>query len=210
MKVSRLVIIATLFLAIDAFSAEVTVRDLRRGEIPSGVSVVGELVRALTWTDSDGKRLVVFDANAREDGAGRHKDIRVVGYKLEGSVYKEEWRVRDWVRNCPVDLVAYFERDSIEVTDLDRDGLSEISFVYRTACRGGMDFIDQRLVLIEAGKKYIIRGATELKGVSEITGRDIYDGPMVVDKPFNGAPSSFLKYSIKKWNEFRAPRMGGE
>jgi hypothetical protein len=80
-----------------------------------------------------------------------------------------------------------------------------VSFVYRKACNGGMDLIDEKVFLVEGGKKYAVRGATELVGSDDQQGRGHCDGPIWVDKAFNDAPLAFKSFAVSKWRKFRRP-----
>lgn len=70
--------------------------------------------------------------------------------------------VRDLVDDCPLDLVAKFVDGASGVTDLDGDGIAEVTYGYQLACRGDVSSATYKLLLVENGKKYILRGTSRL------------------------------------------------
>lgn len=68
--------------------------------------------------------------------------------------------VRDSVPECEYDLTAEFLPGSLDVRDDDEDGVGEVVFVYRLACRSDVSAAEQKLLLLEGGEKHILRGWT--------------------------------------------------
>ena len=189
-----------------AFAGEMEYRRVKRADIPAGVSIEGSYETGIAWKDVNGENLVTFSKSTSREDASQSAALYAVGFKFNQGKPVQAWRVHDWIDECQVDLPAFFEPSSIEVTDLDSNAIGEVSFVYRIACVGGMDYIDEKLFLVENGKKFPIRGATQYLGTSETTQKDIYDGPMKVDKAYNDAPKPFKAFAVDKWQKFKRPR----
>jgi hypothetical protein len=87
--------------------------------------------------------------------------------------------------------------NSLTVTDLDGDGIAEVTFAYATGCRLGVDPDDKTLVFYEGANLYKIKGTT-----SVIKGKEKLGGAKQVEKKFDDAPDAFLEFANKQWNKF--------
>lgn len=188
-----------------AFAADVQFKRVKRADLPPSLPVKGTYETGVTWQDSNGENIVVFSKSASRNATAQSANLYAVGFKIDQGKPTQVWQVHDWIEDCQLDLPAFFESSSIEVTDLDANAIGEISFVYRIACLGGMDYIDEKLFLVENGKKFPIRGATQFESQNEATQKAIYDGPMKVDQAYNDAPKPFKRFAIAKWQRFKTP-----
>lgn len=195
----------TAVLATSALAAEVQYNKVMRTDLPPGVPVEGVYVAGVTWNDAAGNNIVIFSKSASSNQTAQSAHLYAVGFKIDQGKPTKIWQVHDWIDDCQVDLPAFFEPSSIEVTDLDANAIGEVSFVYRIACIGGMDYIDEKLFLVENGKKFPIRGATQFVGDEETPQKATYDGPMRVDKAYSDAPKSFKQFATAKWQRFKRP-----
>ncbi|HET6229686.1 MAG TPA: hypothetical protein VFE05_06350 [Longimicrobiaceae bacterium] len=96
---------------------------------------------------------------------------------------------------CDFDLTAGFEPGSLAVTDLDRDGVAETSFLYVLACRSDVSPAVLKLIMHEGAAKYAIRGTTRPKGAGA-------GGEMRPDAAFRTAPAAFLAFARHQWARF--------
>ena len=60
--------------------------------------------------------------------------------------------------DCDLDEFADFLYGSFRVTDADSDGLGEVLFAYHYTCAGGVDPASLKVLALEDGEKYIVRG----------------------------------------------------
>lgn len=67
--------------------------------------------------------------------------------------------MRDGVAECDLDIVADFVPQSLRVADTDGDSLAEVSFAYRLNCAGDVSPDEQKLLVLEGGEKFIMRGS---------------------------------------------------
>ena len=61
-----------------------------------------------------------------------------------------------------MDWFTGFVPKATTITDLDNDGIAEISLPYVSICRGGMDPGDMKIIMYEGSTKYALRGSTML------------------------------------------------
>ncbi|MCW7537989.1 hypothetical protein OOT46_09020 [Aquabacterium sp. A7-Y] len=189
----------------NAQAAALPYRKLSKADLPAALKAEGKVVAAFEWSDIRGRNLAVFSQSLRRGKEGTSAGLHAFGYRVEQQALRRVWKVEDGLEDCDLDLTSFFEIDSLEVTDLDGNGIGEVSFVYRLACNGGLDLIDEKLFLVEDGKKFPVRGGTEWTGVDDNDQGGHYDGPMWVDKAYNHAPASFKPFAVAKWRRFRQP-----
>jgi hypothetical protein len=70
--------------------------------------------------------------------------------------------IRDGVDDCAADVTAAFRPGSLGVTDLDRDGVGEVTFAYLLRCAGDVAPAGLKLLVLEDGGKHIVRGQSYL------------------------------------------------
>ncbi|MTB52683.1 M949_RS01915 family surface polysaccharide biosynthesis protein [Lewinella sp. W8] len=163
---------------------------------PSTLNHDGEIVLQKAWEDSNGENIVLFTKGEEE--------LFVYHYAVAGSQAKLLRRVYDAEKSCEFDLFLSFIESSISVTDLDENNLGEITFAYRKACISDVSPKELKLLTLENGNKYIIRGTTTL----EAPGMRV-DGSKTVDASFNEAPASFLTHAESIWEKVRLEKIGG-
>ena len=150
--------------------------------------------RDLRFTDKDGAHLVRFALGAKrqkktEEGYTRDRDLHVT--HTVGT--REVWKAKDFVKQCEFDLELEFLDNSIEVTDLDDDGIAVVSFLYKLGCRSDVSPLEVKLLMYEGKTKYALRGESyERVGETEYMG-----GTFKPD--FGDAPPAFLEFAKAKW-----------
>jgi len=148
----------------------ITARRVAPGEVPRDVVYRGRVEGARRWTDRTGDNLllltrtdVVTKPGPEDEDPHREREIHAYHYVREGAGYRLLWRTADFVRECPLDLALEYAPGSLQVTDVDADGIAETSYVYRLACQGGVDPSELKLILHEGATKYAIRGSGDLR-----------------------------------------------
>ena len=81
-----------------------------------------------------------------------------------------------------------FGKTTTAISDLDNDNIGEITFAYRIMCSSDMSPWTLKLLTLENGDKYILRGTTKIQSPDEI-----YGGDLTVDDSFKNGPKEFLK-----------------
>ena len=162
-----------------------------------------DIVQAIQWTDAAGTNVVVLSQTRERkahDGTrqaqlhARHFTISAAGE------WQKRWQLMDEVTACPLDLLCAFLRHSIAVSDVDGDGLAEVSFVYRVDCFGGIDPIVQKLVIVHRGIKHLVRGRTVL---FDENGRPLDPEHFALDASLQRAPAPLRRFAIQKWRRFQ-------
>lgn len=176
----------------------VTVAPVKAADLPNGLGVQGDVVLAIRFHDSAGDNLLVLSQTGIHP-SGSDPDFRgaeVYGYQylLKGGAWTQTWKIQDQVKDCPNDVTAAHLTDSLEVTDLDGDGLAETSFLYRTACRGDVSPCTQKLMMHEGATKYALRGTARIE-----VGGTPQGGDYEVDPAFKAAPPAFLAEARALW-----------
>jgi hypothetical protein len=79
---------------------------------------------------------------------------------------------------------------------LDKDSFAEIAFMYKLGCRSDVSYDVLKLILLENGEKYAIRGETLIS-----LNNEKYGGKKEIDKSFNNAPQEFLNFANELWDK---------
>jgi hypothetical protein len=167
-----------------------------RGAIPPAMKVDGELDTGLRFRDKNGENWLLIsykEPKTKDSGASRYLYVKHVA--VAGDATRELRVVRDKVEDCEYDMLVQVHPDSLEITDLDGDGAGEVTFGYKLACRSDMSPATFKLLVLEEGDKYILRGDTKI-GTADI-GFD--GGDYKVDASFKKGPPEFLEHAKKRW-----------
>ena len=176
----------------------VTVAPVAASALPAGLGLQGDVAIAIRFHDGAGDNLLVLTQTATHP-SGADPDLRgaeVYGYQylLKSGAWTQTWKIQDFVQDCPNDVTARHLTDSLEVTDLDGDGLAETSFIYRTACRGDVSPSTQKLLMHEGATKYALRGTARIEA-----GGTPFGGTYEADPAFEAAPPAFLAEADALW-----------
>jgi hypothetical protein len=144
------------------------------GDIPAalarrGVRVGGTPVRAVVFNDANGRNLVVL---SRRDQPGRPDPSTTPAiptrtallyadhFVTSHGVTRRLRAVRDSDRDCGADQTADFRPGTPRVADTDGDGIGEVLFAYTLSCSNDVIPLTFKLLVLEDGRKYIVRGQT--------------------------------------------------
>jgi hypothetical protein len=179
-----------------------TFRTNSSGLLPAGVKKVsGTVERWVSWQDSNGDNVAVFSSDSKEkakkDGERLlSKGLYVTVFSGKDGKLKRGREVRELANACPFDLTNEVRETSVGVTDLDADGVGELTFAYVTGCRSDVSPLTMKLVVLEGADKNILRGTTRLNPGDGWVGGEF--------KPEFGkkAPAAFLEHATKVWAKF--------
>jgi hypothetical protein len=167
----------------------------------------GKIVTGKQWQDGNGMNIVIqtaeqvkLKASQPEEAETRHSLCAYHFIKTD-TAWKQVFRVIDGVDDCGLDVRAGFIKNSLSITDLDKDGVPEISFAYALSCKGDVSPDELKFILYEGTQKYIIRGQTTLIINKQKTG-----GKKVIDKSFTDGPKQFLDFANGQWSKFGTER----
>ena len=169
--------------------------DFKVDQVPKTLKFKGELTHGVYWLDQMGENYALFSTITRDKPDHRSIYLYVYHYvKSEEGPYRLTRRIRDKEEQCPQENLAHFAQKSVELTDLDQDQIGEVSFVYHLGCAGDMSPNTAKLVTLENGAKYILRGTTKIKYPTRSEG-----GERKIDPSFLKAPKSILDHALKMW-----------
>jgi hypothetical protein len=175
------------------------------GKLPPGIKYDGKIVASAKWTDNNGENyIIVTETEEKNQNAdNRMKEMFAYQYVVNGDDMKQLWKINDFIKDCPVDITLQYMPKSLSVTDLNKNGIAETTFLYRMSCKGDVSEDDMKLMMHEGETKYVIRGSMKLKMAGET-----YGGKMNVDTSFDKAPKEFLDYAKEQWNKFQMEKIG--
>ncbi|WP_298547661.1 M949_RS01915 family surface polysaccharide biosynthesis protein [uncultured Aquimarina sp.] len=153
----------------------------------------------VAFNDNEGNKLFtlfekkttseIFDEIEEEISNIENTELFVKLYKNDQLTVK----VYDKI-DCYTDGYVNYIKDSFSITDLDKDGIKETSFLYILNCDAEPMPSKMKLIMIEGEQKYKIRGEQSFLNSSEIP-------KFSIDNSFKKAPVAFLDFSVKLWNQ---------
>ena len=128
-----------------------------KNRIPKSAKFLGKAVGGAHWKDKGGEHWVVLSEIEPYDSDTEGKDAEVYAYKFskvneKDTTFKQVWKEHDFVTRCDFNLVCGFQKGT-NITDLDADGIGEVTFLYKTGCRREKIPMKLRLVMYEGSKK---------------------------------------------------------
>ena len=156
----------------------------------------GTREQGIAWTDATGLHVALFTretVTTEEPDYASSVTLRVYHYRVQGETVERLREVRDFTLDCEFDNMAAFVPAAVGVTDLDANGQGELSFAYYLGCTSDVSPLPFKLLLLEGGSKYIIRGAVAPAGME--------GGEQVPDPAFATAPAAFLAHAQQMWTQ---------
>ncbi len=174
--------------------------------ISARVEKAGAQIITATFKDSDGEHRVVFTEQklvSKKDK--RSQQLTVLHEKKVKNAWVKVWDAKDFINDCEFDVTVQVLDKSITVTDLDADGLAEVSFMYQLGCRSDVSPLSLKLLMYEQTRKFALRGVTRVK-VGEENGKDLEEGgTFEADSAFKTADKGFQPFAEKQWEQFKRP-----
>lgn len=181
-------------------------------DVPRDLFYRGIIVECLEFDDANGHNLLILTQTgmfpvSEKNEAGEYEKVgdraEINAYLFarsdEKSSYKSIWKVADFQECNDFDLYAGFTKKSLSVTDVNADGMAEVSFQYTLSCRSDVSPADRKLYCFNANEKFIFLGITTLEGMST-------DEPTIEAK--TEMPSSIKELMQQKWGKFEEDSFG--
>ncbi|MBX7125077.1 MAG: hypothetical protein K1X47_05250 [Cyclobacteriaceae bacterium] len=184
-------------------------------------------VLSKTWTDEKGRNTLSVWIQAPAPRTGDEADtlprsaVLTASHKVVINTGKELelWVWTDSVRDCALDLWIGLLPNSTTVTDLDKDGISETTLVYRKVCRGDISPSEMKVVMHEGRTAMVLHGymaapaiqkldslrfdpdftTVKLDGLREGARLREHFGRFDNHNDFNGKPYEFLRHARNAW-----------
>jgi hypothetical protein len=110
---------------------------------------------------------------------------------------KSSWTVHDYIHDCPVDYEAKFIKNTLQITDLNKNGIGEIWLMYKTACHGDVSPSDMKIIMYEGKLVHKMIGTNKV----EIGPGEFYGGEYKFDKSFQEGPKEFINFAKNLWRK---------
>lgn len=182
--------------------------EIKLTKIPEQIKYEGIIQASDSWKDKNGMNYFLItiteqkDSVSSDDNFDSHyltKFLYAYHYVQNGDLFTLSRKITDFIKNCEFDLILYYETGSLSITDLDKNGINEVSFVYKLTCTSDVSPYDMKLIILENGKKYPVRGTGMIKYDEE----SIFGGEYKLGEEFNQAPAEFKSYAKQKWDKFK-------
>ncbi len=155
----------------------------------------GVVHSGVRFTDKNGSNVVVLVHQVEGGGELNNRRLWVHHYVEAGGKRRVLRTVRDQEENCELDNVAGFVEGSLAVTDLDGDGLGEITFAYDLGCMSDVSPKGRKVVVLENGEKWILRGQNRV----DPGGGPPLGGTFTADPPQKKWPKTLHDHAIDVW-----------
>ena len=148
-------------------------------------------VQNVHFRDRDGEAVLVLsrlDDQVSDEETQQEVDRVVLTATLYGrkdnEAFKARWRIENET-TCPgLDLDVGFYTDVSGASDLNNDGVAELTIASHAFCGGGVDPQDLQVELREGTASYVIKGQSLIAPEGEDAfGGEREDGPTVKDAP---------------------------
>ncbi|UKN03020.1 hypothetical protein K6119_05760 [Paracrocinitomix mangrovi] len=165
--------------------------------VPVECEYKGQMNDAYTWTDKKGinyfiRTIGTVKEENDADFVYTSQNLYAYHYVQKNGNTTLVREVTDFVEDCEFDLIMGHELGAISLTDIDEDQIGEISFIYRLTCTSDVSPSTQKLIMLEDGEKYPLRGTTRVMD---------FGGEFEAGEEFNKAPNGFLDHATKMWND---------
>lgn len=230
MKNTILIVILFLghFIALGQLN-EINVEKLKINDLPTEIKFKGDLIEALTWNDNNGQNIFIsysIGPIIREQEYGEpfvSKEIYAEQYTRNNDSTYLLWDIIDFKRDCPMHVEVAFIPNSTSITDLDNNGITETTIVYKIACRSDVSLADMKLLMHENSNKYGLRGHTLIRAGKPYINMDLTNYEFNLEKAiktneytdkfskhngrysntndFKNTSYQFLEYAIEFWKK---------
>ena len=111
----------------------------------------GALFFESAWNDNNGK----YNISVYLEKSAHNFQLEICQFTSNGYLVR---RMVDFERRCEADLELKIDTMAISIEDIDENGVKEFSIFYLKGCRFDLSPLDAKLLILEGGKKYAVRG----------------------------------------------------
>ena len=233
LKKSKILLFCTCLLVFSCHGNELIINDLTLKAIPDNLAYNGNLIEAKKWTDKNGDNILIISRNGpyrtpdttSTDNSFGNVELHAYQYLIINGSETLLWQTSEIIKDCDTDMWIEIFPNSTSITDLDKNGVTETTIVYRYSCKGGVDPSNMKVVLHEGKKLYCLQGlmysdyeiskidkTTFVFNLQNVTDEEtkkfikrhyaIPAGRYINDLDFKNAPLEFLALSRVKWIEY--------
>lgn len=161
----------------------------------------GKIQNAIKWVDKLGDNIVITTETGvyPNKNYGEANDAELFAYHFiqKGDSIKQTWKVYDFIKECPFTIAANYIGNTLQVTDLNEDGIGEIWLMYKTVCTSELSPWDMKIIMYQGQQKYAMRGSSKVK----ISDDEFIGGDYTFDKAFTEGPEVLRTFAKKLWNK---------
>lgn len=166
---------------------------------PYNLKVVGRVLATYKFIDKLGVNYIVYSQSQKSYGDTHTKKLYLYHYVEANSRFRLLRKIYDFQECHESESILLKILDkSLSITDLDNDNIAEVTFIYRLVCQSDVSAIPMKLMMLENGKKYALRGACAVRYNGVIY--DVEHSGYKIDKSFRNR--KFLKFAKKEWSRY--------
>lgn len=192
---------------LNSFAQSFKTEVFNKNNLSSNLSYKGKIVDGAAWSDNNGMNYIILTESEistkkiNPHEAELSKRIYAYHYAVSNGNTKLLREVKDYTLACEFDgFAAEFFPGAIHLSDVDTDGYAEVGFAYQLDCSNDWGPNSAKVMLLENGDKYPIRGVTTIK-FGEPGEEELLGGEYKLGKEFNDAPAGFKEQAMKIWNK---------
>lgn len=164
----------------------------------------GNILDNICWADDSGEHCAIICETGKYESD--HSSVEMEAQSADLYAYKftkkdgkmvQDWKIQDFVRDCPFDITAYFVKDAFKVTDLDHNGKAEVWVMYKVTCRSDVSPCEMKIIMYEEQTKHAMRGQNKVPA-GDTT---YFGGEYKFDEAFNAGSKKFRDFALKLWND---------
>ena len=174
-------------------------------EIPAGMNgIKGNFFEGYTWNDKNGVNYFIYTLTDERESSDylTTQYMYCYHYKKTSSGFELIRTTTDFVKESGVEIHLGIFENGILITDIDQDGYAEITYIYRVGAAGDVSPLPVKLIMLENGEKYAIRGQETIAGRIYGDFPSVSDFDKNIDPSFNKAPKGFLEFAELVWGKF--------
>lgn len=183
--------------------AQILVTKLDQNKLSKDIKTEGKINEVLGFSDNLGEHIIITSETGiyqntkfKHENDGQDAELFAYHFVKKQDSLKLIWKVYDFIKDCPVDIEASFLKNTLQVTDLNKNGIAEIWLMYKTVCHGDVSPSDLKIIMYEGNQKHAMRGQTKVK----ISEKEYVGGTYKFDKVFENSSDAFKNFAKKLWN----------
>ncbi|WP_456459949.1 M949_RS01915 family surface polysaccharide biosynthesis protein [Reichenbachiella sp.] len=219
-----------LFVSLNSFSTDI--KQIEEDEIPKEITIKGKIHSAYKWTDNNGINILILSSKGplkdeksiNSSDPEFSKTIYGEQYTIQKGKLKLMWDIIDYEKQCPFDLEVDFLTNSVSITDLDNDGITETTIAYKLTCRSDISPASMKVLMHENEKKMGLRGQMmwtalppfnsinlesfqyDLSKITQadkerVTSYQLNEGRFKNSNDFKNSPRVFFQHALNLWKD---------
>lgn len=146
-----------------------------------------DIVAIRSWIGTVGEQYLVqlqrFNStNSPDEPAG---EVFTHLYVIDEQEALRVWQIYDYVPCDGLDVIAEFAKNTAVVTDINNNGIVEVSVPYYLGCRGDVSYDEMKVIMYEGQQKFAVRGNSAIcnaKTDQPVDATGYYGGDYKIDE----------------------------